>query len=179
MINEDSSPDASGILMIGGDGTVSFATPAGEAWSDLLSSAEGPRERVVAVPIWSAIAELRSGNGSAGRVVAQTQSGPIRIEASRGGDGRSVAIVISKDRILSSPSVPDDWPLTATERRVVEQVVKGASNRVIAERLFVSEKTVEWHLWHIFEKLDVASRGQLLNRYFQETLFPNLAEAHS
>lgn len=51
--------------------------------------------------------------------------------------------------------------LTAAERRVVEEVARGARNRDIAEALHVSQRTVETHLAHIFQKLDVANRTQL------------------
>jgi DNA-binding NarL/FixJ family response regulator len=93
----------------------------------------------------------------------------VQIEATPGGADRSVAIVISKDRPLAPPEVPAHWSLTSQENRIVEQALRGAGNRDIAESLFISEKTVEWHLWRVFEKLGVSSRGQLLNRYFEET----------
>jgi DNA-binding NarL/FixJ family response regulator len=37
-------------------------------------------------------------------------------------------------------------------------VAEGTSNRVIAEQLFLSERTVENHIRHILDKLDVDSR---------------------
>ena len=39
--------------------------------------------------------------------------------------------------------------------------VHGLTNRQIAQRLFVTQDTVETHLRHVFQKLDIASRGQL------------------
>jgi DNA-binding CsgD family transcriptional regulator len=51
--------------------------------------------------------------------------------------------------------------LTPSERRVAEVAAKGLTTRQIAETLFVSPKTVEFHLRHIYQKLDVASRGEL------------------
>jgi DNA-binding CsgD family transcriptional regulator len=163
------APDASGIIMFDGENAVIFATPAGEAWSDLLAEIEGTGAGGVATPVWSAVAELRSGRAKAGRIVTSTSVGAVTIEASSGGTDRSVAIVISRDRPPAPPEIPVDWSLTAQEQRIVEQLVLGASNRAIAEALFVSEKTVEWHLWHVFEKLNVSSRGQLLSRYFQDS----------
>lgn len=50
--------------------------------------------------------------------------------------------------------------LTARELEVLRHAATGASNREIADELFVSEATVKTHLVHIFEKLDVSSRGQ-------------------
>lgn len=51
--------------------------------------------------------------------------------------------------------------LTPTERDVVRLVSEGLSNKDIATRLFVSPRTVETHLTHVYSKLDVTSRVQL------------------
>jgi DNA-binding CsgD family transcriptional regulator len=57
---------------------------------------------------------------------------------------------------------PDDSALTAQELRVAAAVRRGASNRDIAADLFLSPKTVEFHLRQIYRKLDVHSRTQLI-----------------
>jgi DNA-binding CsgD family transcriptional regulator len=54
-----------------------------------------------------------------------------------------------------------DDALTPSERRVVELAAAGATNREIAQTLFVTEKTIETHLGHAFRKLNVSSRRQL------------------
>jgi DNA-binding CsgD family transcriptional regulator len=51
--------------------------------------------------------------------------------------------------------------LTASEQRIAELAIEGMSNRQIAETLFITRKTVESHLEHVFRKLDVHARGQL------------------
>jgi DNA-binding CsgD family transcriptional regulator len=51
--------------------------------------------------------------------------------------------------------------LTPSERRVAELAAEGDTNRVIAQTLFVTEKTVETHLGRTFRKLDISSRRQL------------------
>jgi predicted ATPase/class 3 adenylate cyclase/DNA-binding CsgD family transcriptional regulator len=51
--------------------------------------------------------------------------------------------------------------LTPTERDVVRLVSEGLSNRDIATRLFVSPRTIETHLTHVYTKLDLSSRVQL------------------
>ena len=56
----------------------------------------------------------------------------------------------------------DDRALTPQERRVAAAVQRGASNRAIAADLFLSSKTVEFHLRKIYRKLDVHSRTQLV-----------------
>ncbi|WP_234320169.1 helix-turn-helix transcriptional regulator [Streptomyces sp. SBT349] len=51
--------------------------------------------------------------------------------------------------------------LTAQERRVAVLAAKGQSNRDIARSLFVTIKTVEWHLNRAYRKLGITSRGEL------------------
>ena len=51
--------------------------------------------------------------------------------------------------------------LTDTERRIVELVARGLSNREVAAQMFLSVHTIAFHLRHVFWKLDVSSRVQL------------------
>jgi DNA-binding CsgD family transcriptional regulator/tetratricopeptide (TPR) repeat protein len=51
--------------------------------------------------------------------------------------------------------------LTVSERRVAELAAEGRSNPEIAQALFVTRKTVETHLGHVYRKLDIAGRGEL------------------
>jgi DNA-binding CsgD family transcriptional regulator len=51
--------------------------------------------------------------------------------------------------------------LTASERRVAEMAAEGLTNREIAQALFVTEKTVEWHLGQAYRKLEIHSRSEL------------------
>jgi DNA-binding NarL/FixJ family response regulator len=51
--------------------------------------------------------------------------------------------------------------LSGREREVAELVAERLTNREIAERLVLSERTVERHLSRIFQKLDVSSRVEV------------------
>ncbi|HEU5267900.1 MAG TPA: LuxR C-terminal-related transcriptional regulator, partial [Jatrophihabitans sp.] len=51
--------------------------------------------------------------------------------------------------------------LTPTERTIATLVAAGLSNPQIGDRLYISRRTVQAHLAHIFPKLDIASRSQL------------------
>jgi DNA-binding CsgD family transcriptional regulator len=51
--------------------------------------------------------------------------------------------------------------LTATERDVARLAAQGLTNRQIGGRLYVSPRTVETHLSHVFQKLSLSTRVEL------------------
>jgi DNA-binding CsgD family transcriptional regulator/tetratricopeptide (TPR) repeat protein len=51
--------------------------------------------------------------------------------------------------------------LTPQELQIAQMAAGGLSNREIGQRLYLSHKTVETHLYHVFPKLGVTSRAQL------------------
>jgi DNA-binding NarL/FixJ family response regulator len=68
------------------------------------------------------------------------------------------------DAVEAAPEIEN---LTPRERDVVQYIARGYSYRKTAEALFVSVKTVETHMSHIFDKLGVASRYELAMKAFQ------------
>jgi DNA-binding CsgD family transcriptional regulator len=77
--------------------------------------------------------------------------------------GAAVGVVIH----LDAGSEPGSRPLlglgslTDTERSIANLVAEGLTNRQIAERVFVSRHTVDFHLRSIFRKVGVATRVEL------------------
>ena len=84
------------------------------------------------------------------RIVALVQTGLERDALARAARERVRAV---SDRLSS---------LTQREREVLGRVVAGKLNRVIAEELAISIKTVEAHRAHIMEKLHVGSLAELV-----------------
>jgi DNA-binding CsgD family transcriptional regulator len=59
--------------------------------------------------------------------------------------------------------------LTPTERDVVRLVGEGLSNKDIGARLFISPRTVQSHLTHVYTKLGLRSRVQLAREVARRT----------
>ncbi|WP_033818837.1 helix-turn-helix transcriptional regulator, partial [Kitasatospora sp. MBT63] len=72
---------------------------------------------------------------------------------------------------LDHPDHPDHQPgthphhpdnlLTERELDTARMAAKGLTNREIAQQLYLSTKTVEYHLGHVYEKLGITSRRHL------------------
>ncbi len=80
-----------------------------------------------------------------------------------------VESLVARGRLTASPTVDGDgsaepaedpFGLTPRERQVLAAVAEGATNREIAERLFMAEKTASVHVSRILAKLGVRSRTE-------------------
>jgi ATP/maltotriose-dependent transcriptional regulator MalT len=63
------------------------------------------------------------------------------------------------DSVTADSSSASAGGLTARELQVLRLIAAGKTNKAIAARLFISEKTIERHVSNIFTKLDVPSRA--------------------
>jgi DNA-binding CsgD family transcriptional regulator len=73
--------------------------------------------------------------------------------------GRAAVVATFSGSAPESASVLDQ--LTPAERQVAERVADGLTSRRIAEELFLSPRTIDAHLTHIYRKLDINSRTKL------------------
>jgi DNA-binding CsgD family transcriptional regulator len=83
--------------------------------------------------------------GIGGAAVAEEARSELRLAGARP----------RRDRIIGRHA------LTASELRIVHLAADGETNRGIAQRLFLTTRTVETHLTHAYAKLDITSRRQL------------------
>lgn len=80
-----------------------------------------------------------------------------------------VMIVADMRLILAGPGTGNELPsdliqamrLTAREAEVVQTLVAGMTSKDAAERLFISQRTVETHVQNIYRKCDVGNRMEL------------------
>ncbi len=75
--------------------------------------------------------------------------------------GRLARDELSAAGAVERPRFSDPDELTAQEVRVAEAVARGMTNREVAAELFLSPKTISFHLGHIYRKLDIHSRAEL------------------
>lgn len=54
------------------------------------------------------------------------------------------------------------YDLTETEIKIVKLVLNGYTNKDVANELYISEKTVKFHLYKVFKKLKVKNRSELI-----------------
>lgn len=73
-----------------------------------------------------------------------------------------LAVAVALEEDSENPAdAADLGPLTRREAEVAQLVAEGLSNREIATRLFLSDRTVQSHVQSIFRRLDFGSRSQL------------------
>lgn len=163
-----------GIVIVDSSRRISYATPAGERYLAALPDYDRVTNDGLSTPLLAVIRAHAHWDrlGTSPVIDAASSLGPLRIEATTGGDPDSFAIVIAPVLRAQTTAIPSHWPLTERQRQVVEKLIQGASTKAIARDLFVSVPTVETHLGHIYEALGVSSRTELLARYFRETILP-------
>jgi len=88
------------------------------------------------------------------------------------GAGRSTRIPHGRgEKDLSAHAVDPSEQLTARETEVVRLVARGMANKVIAQQLSISPRTVEGHLNRVFDKLGIVSRTELVHYALANSLF--------
>lgn len=81
----------------------------------------------------------------------------------------SLGLIFRKRLELKSVQPKDslnnqDLGISKREFEVLNELVTGASNKEIGEKLFLSESTIKSHLSSIYAKLDVRNRVEAINK---------------
>ncbi len=82
----------------------------------------------------------------------------------------AVADLAALDAATAGPARGDGHPLSPRELEVLRLLATGATNRAVADQLFLSEKTVARHISNIFAKLGVANRAAATAYAYEHSL---------
>lgn len=85
-------------------------------------------------------------------------------------DGESVLSPPVARRLIGQVRKPASEALSQREGEVLKLIANGATNKEIAETLFVSEATVKTHLLHIYDKLGVRDRAAAVGEAYRRGL---------
>ena len=129
------------------------------------------RAQGLRVPL--ALAQLEISDARRLRAAGQPQQAVARLRSARQrlitlGARPYLEVCDRELAAAGAPAGPETAPalpgLTPAEQAVARLVATGRSNRQTAAELYVSVKTVEFHLGHIFDKLGIRSRKDLITR---------------
>ncbi len=135
-----------------------------------LGAAEALREAMEA-PLWPveragyehSVAAMRASLGERAFATVWAEGRSMTPEQALAAQGQAIittptlAAPSSPSPAQSAPTYPND--LTQREVEVLRLIAAGSSNQEIADTLVISERTVNSHLVHIFNKLGVNSRA--------------------
>jgi DNA-binding CsgD family transcriptional regulator len=176
---EDEPP---GVLLLAPDSTIVMSDAAAETWLGEL------RESSPGCPVPQTVSAVAArARGLASDTSPEQPAARARVRTARGGwlVVRGSALGPEPDALTAvtleparprdlAPLIADAYELTPRERAVTQLVAEGLPTSAIAQRLYLSAWTVQDHLKAIFEKVGVATRGELVARVFFEHRPPPL-----
>ena len=118
-----------------------------------------PKARVIVLTTYYGDEDIRQAldAGARGYVIKAADGGQL-MEAVRSVHAGLRFIPPTVERVLAERTPSAD--LTRREREILHLIVKGLSNKGIAEALGISEGTVKWHVNTILDRLGVEDRTQ-------------------
>jgi DNA-binding CsgD family transcriptional regulator len=177
----DGSDDGPGVLVLGDRGEPEEMDAAAERWLAELEDLEpavGHSSAAVASVAAQARKAARDGTQAPARALTRARSGAWLVlhgSALEGSAGARTAIVLKPaGRAELAPVIAAAYGLTARERELTREVLRGSTTAEIAARLVISPHTVQDHLKAIFEKTGARSRQALIGRIFYEHVQPSL-----
>ncbi len=125
-----------------------------------LIKAERPEIYVLVLTAYASDADILTAieTGATGYLLKDTPCKELFQAIRDAAQGKPVLTSSVAVRLMERMRGPAEEALSSREIEVLRLVAKGASNREVAEELYVSQATVKTHLIHIFGKLGVSDR---------------------
>ena len=82
----------------------------------------------------------------------------------RGGSYMSPSIARKVVENFTPATKKEDGPLTQRQKEIVDCIVNGLSYKMTADKLGISLDTVRTHIKHIYQVLEINSKGELIRR---------------
>ena len=117
-------------------------------------------------------ARVRVLMGLACRALGDEEAGQLELEAARHVFLRldAASEIARIDQLLTKPSASGGTRLTSRELQVIRLLAAGKTNRAIARKLTISERTVDRHVSNILTKLNLPSRSAATAYAYQHNL---------
>jgi DNA-binding NarL/FixJ family response regulator len=103
--------------------------------------------------------------GAAGYLLKDGDMDDILRAVRAANQGESPLAPRAAQAILSARPARQLPALSTREREVVDLVISGLRNREIADRMGITEKTVKTHLTHVYQRLGVATRREMIDAF--------------
>jgi DNA-binding CsgD family transcriptional regulator len=177
----DAGPTGPGLLVFSPAGSLESLNEDAAGWLTQLSREPDRRNaHAVLIPteVYSVMSQARAVASGRSAAPARTRvrtltGGWLALHASclRDGEGRfgDTAVVIEPAHSSEiAPMIVQAYELTEREQAVTRMIAQGLSTAEIAESLMLSLHTVRGYVKAVFEKIGVASRGELVARLFAD-----------
>ena len=82
----------------------------------------------------------------------------------------SIAGTLVSEIQKTAPPAKKDYFLTAREKQILENIIEGHTSREIADKYSISASTAKKHILHIYQKLNVKSKVEIVKKVINEKL---------
>ncbi len=132
----------------------------------------GLRTRVLVVTTYDTESDVLPAieAGATGYLLKDTPRDELRKAVRAAAAGESVLSPPVARQLLGQVRQPAKETLSEREMEILATVAKGATNKEIAARLFISEATVKTHLLHVYDKLGVKDRAAAVGAAYERGL---------
>src|SRR5829696_8539499 len=128
--------------------------------------AEHPDTHILVLTTYDSDADILPAieSGATGYLLKDTPRKELFEAIRKSAQGKPVLTSSVAARLMERMRGPVEEALSTREIEVLKLVAKGARNRKIAEKLYITEATVKSHLIHIFGKLGVSDRTEAVTK---------------